>query len=262
MKWIIGGTKDSRIFVEKLIENLKNLEEENSKNNILNDFVITVVSDYGEKLLEEYKNYGLKIIKKSMNEEEIEKFIEDKNIKRIFDFSHPYAVEISKNAMEASIKKGVDYYRYERKEIKYEKALEFYDIKSLVSYVENISENILVTLGTNEAKSFKGLKNLNKIYFRVLPVKESIEKLENIGVFAKNIIGLQGPFSKEFNKTICKNYDIKYLITKESGDTGGELEKLETAKEENIILVILKRPKVKYLWVSENMEEIVKICKG
>ena len=51
---------------------------------------------------------------------------------------------------------------------------------------------------------------------------------------------------------------LKYVVTKESGDTGGELEKLQAAYEAGVIPIILKRPKIEYPWVTENMEEILR----
>ena len=129
----------------------------------------------------------------------------------------------------------------------------------LIKYLETLKGNILITLGTNSIHEFKNLKNIENIYFRILPVKISIEKAENAGIKAKNIIGLQGPFSKEFNMAVYKNYEIKYVVTKESGDTGGELEKLQAAYETGVIPIILKRPKIEYPWVTEDMEEILKI---
>lgn len=83
--------------------------------------------------------------------------------------------------------------------------------------------------------------------------------MENCGILAKNIIAIQGPFSKEFNSAIIKNYNIKYLITKESGTTGGELEKLQSAKENNITTLVLKRPSVNYPWITENISDIIHI---
>ena len=39
------------------------------------------------------------------------------------------------------------------------------------------------------------------------------------------------------NKAMIEQYDIKYLVTKQAGDTGGEREKIEAADEMNIEVV-------------------------
>lgn len=247
MDWIIGGTKDSRDFAEKL----KTLGADMKK------IIISTVSEYGKKLVE---NLGTEIHTGAMNEAEMEKFVLENKITRIFDFSHPYAVEVSKNAMNISKKLNIKYFRFERELLNYKKSIEFYNIDMLIKFLENLEAdkgNILVTLGSNNIEKFKNLKNLEKIYFRVLPVTESIEKLEKVGIQAKNILGMQGPFSKEFNKAVYGNYKIKYIVTKESGSTGGELEKIKAAYETGVVPVVLKRPKIDYPWVSSDINKTV-----
>ena len=243
MDWIIGGTKDSRDFIEIL----KKSDED------INDIIITTVSEYGKKLVE---NAGVQIHTGAMNEEQMKKFVSEKSIKRIFDFSHPYAVEVSKNAMKTAEDMELKYFRFERELLKYENSVNFYETNELVKFLETLEGNILVTLGSNNIEKFRNIKNLENIYFRVLPVTESIKKLEDTGIKAKNIIGLQGPFSKEFNKAVYKNYNIKYVVTKESGSTGGELEKIEAAYETGAVPVVLKRPEIKYLWVSSDIKKL------
>ena len=73
-----------------------------------------------------------------------------------------------------------------------------------------------------------------------------VKKCEDVGVLPKNIIAMQGPFSKNMNKAMIEQYDIKYLVTKQAGDTGGEREKIEAADEMGIDVVFLTRPKVEY----------------
>lgn len=241
MDWIIGGTKDSRNFIENILESKKNI-------------IVTTVSEYGKKLLEKY---DISSMVKSMEEVEMLEFIEKNNIKRIFDFSHPYAVNVSKNAMKVSKCKSIKYYRFNRKTYDNKGCNEFDRIEKLIEFISNLNGNILSTLGSNSIEKFKDLKNLKNIYFRVLPTKKSIEKVENIGVLAKNIIGIQGPFTKEFNTFVYKAYKIKYLITKESGDIGGEKEKIESALENEVKVIILKKPLLNYSWETDNLKIIL-----
>ena len=253
MIWLIGGTKDSRDFISFLKE----------KGVALNNFIISVATEYGKKLIEELQEdeKRINIVSKPMNCEEMLTFVECNKITKIWDFSHPYAIEVSKNAIDVAKLKRIEYIRYERENlegrIEFEKSYEFYNIKDLVNFTGSLKENVLVTLGSNNISEFKGLGNLEKIYFRVLPVTISLKKLEDNGIKAKNIIGLQGPFSKEFNGAIYKNYGIKYMVTKESGLTGGELEKLLAAKELGVIPIILKRPRIKYPKMVKNFTSFI-----
>lgn len=243
MDWIIGGTKDSRDFIEIL----KNSGAD------LRNIIVTTAGEYGKKLVE---NTGVQVQGKPMNYEEMCEFVSKKNIRRIFDLSHPYAVEVSKNAMKTAEKNNLEYMRFERELLKYENSLNFYEIDELVKFLETLEGNILVTLGSNNIDKFKNLKNLEKMYFRILPVKESIEKTENAGIKAKNIIALQGPFSKDFNIAIYKNYNIKYVVTKESGSTGGEFEKIEAAYKTQAVPIVLKRPHIKYIQKVSDLKKL------
>ena len=104
MDWIIGGTKDSRDFIKLLSE----------KNINLKNIILTTVSDYGKKLAEES---GAAVKSGAMNKDEMKIFVSQYNIERIFDFSHPYALEVSKNAMETARDTGKKYFRFERKNL-------------------------------------------------------------------------------------------------------------------------------------------------
>ena len=55
------------------------------------------------------------------------------------------------------------------------------------------------------------------------------KKCEDVGVL---LVAMQGQFfPKIWNKAMIEQYDIKYLVTKQAGDTGGEREKIEAADE-------------------------------
>ena len=50
------------------------------------------------------------------------------------------------------------------------------------------------------------------------------------GIKGRQILALQGPFSTEMNAAILRQYDIRHMVTKNSGRAGGCQEKLEAAK--------------------------------
>lgn len=248
MIWVIGGTKDARTFLEKFPISLKNV-------------VVTTATEYGGKLLE---SLGIKVYCKKLTQSMMVEFIENENIDIVVDFSHPYATEVSMNAIKVSCEKNIKYLRFEREEINtfHEKSKEFETISSLVKYIETLDEHILVTLGSNNISTFSSLKNLEKCYFRILPKWEMLKKCEDFGILPKNILALQGPFSKEMNKIMIKEYNIKYLVTKQAGDVGGEREKLEAAKEMGIEVVLLTRPKIDYPNCYQDMDKLINEIKN
>ncbi|ADO84132.1 precorrin-6A reductase [Ilyobacter polytropus] len=238
MIWIIGGTKDSRDIINKLGDI---------------EIIVSTATEYGKKLLK-----GLNVVSEPMNKDEMRKFIRANRVDLVLDASHPYAVNVSQNAIEASTAEGIDYLRFEREMLNYDGGVKFTSMEELTKYLGGLKEKILVTLGSNNLSYFKDISNLENIYFRILPVKESLEKAEKAGILPKQLIAVQGPFSKAFNTAIYKNYEIKYVVTKESGSTGGELEKIEAAADCRVKPIILSRPEIDYPWKTGNIDQIIK----
>lgn len=244
MIWVIGGTKDSRDFLEKIVKSTT-------------DIIVTTATEYGGKLLE---NLPVKTLCKKLTYSMMVDFVKENSIDKIVDLSHPYAMEVSQNAIDISKELQIEYFRFEREEISFlpQKYIEFDNIESLVEYLEGVEGNILVTLGSNNIPHFSELKNLKNFYFRILPKWDMVKKCEDVGVLPKNIVAMQGPFSKNMNKAMIEQYDIKYLVTKQAGDTGGEREKIEAADEMNIEVVFLTRPKVEYPSCYSDIDKLFK----
>lgn len=243
MIWVIGGTKDSRDFIESFPFKEK--------------LVVTTATEYGGKLLENIED--IKVFCKRLDLEGMNKFIEENNIEKIIDLSHPYAEEVSRNAIESSKVKEIDYIRFERENLVSEDGvIEFSELDIMIKYLEELEGNILVTLGSNNLHKFQNIKNKSNIYFRILPKWEMIKKAEDLGVLPKNIIAMQGPFSKELNVAMMRQLNIKYIVSKKGGNTGGEIEKIDSAKEIGAISIMLSRPNVEYPVVFSHIEKLIK----
>ena len=244
MIWVIGGTKDSRDFLEKFIK-------------YDNDIVVSTATEYGAKLIE---NLPIKISSEKMDKEAMLKFVDDNKITKVIDISHPYAFEVSKNAMKVAEEKNIKYFRFEREEVnilpkKYKK---FEDIESLIKYIENLKGNILVTLGSNNVPLFRSLKNLSNIYFRILPRWDMVKKCEDNNILPKNIIAMQGPFTENMNIAMMEQFNIKYLITKKTGDTGGEREKVSACDKLDVEIIYLEKKEIIYKNCYKDIDILIK----
>lgn len=247
MIWVIGGTKDSRDFLEKFASADKNI-------------IVSTATEYGGKLLE---GLPVKVISEKLPLETMRVFIEKNSIDIIVDMSHPYAFEVSKNAMRAAEEFSIPYYRFEREEIHIipDRFSEFENIDDLVKYCDGLEGNILVTLGSNNIEHFAEVKELKKFYFRILPKWDMVKKCEDNGILPKNIIAMQGPFSLNMNKAMIEQLNIKYLVTKKGGDTGGEKEKIDACNEKEIEVILLDKPKIQYPNCYNNIDELIKNIK-
>ena len=243
MIWVIGGTKDSRDFIESFPFKEK--------------LVVTTATEYGGKLLENIED--IKVFCKRLDLEGMNKFIEENSINKIIDLSHPYAEEVSRNAIECSRVKEIDYIRFERENLVSEDGvIEFSELEFMIKYLESLEGNILVTLGSNNLHKFENIKNKSNIYFRILPKWEMIKKAEDLGVLPKYIIAMQVPFSKDLYVAMMRQLNIKYIVSKKGGYTGGEREKIESAKDIGAISIMLSRPNVEYPVVFSHIEKLIK----
>ena len=244
MIWVIGGTKDSRDFLEKFIK-------------YDSDIIVSTATEYGAKLIE---NLPIKTSSEKMDKEAMLKFVDDNKITKVIDISHPYAFEVSKNAMEVAEEKNIEYFRFEREEIDIlpKKYKNFKDIESLIKYVENLKGNILVTLGSNNVPLFRGLKNLSDIYFRILPRWDMVKKCEDNNILPKNIIAMQGPFTENMNIAMMEQFNIKYLITKKTGDTGGEREKVSACDKLDVEIIYLEKKEIIYRNCYTDIDILIK----
>lgn len=223
MIWIIGGTSEARIAEEKLFGK--------------KDFIITVATEAGREFLRsQFVRVG------RLSELEMEAFIRDNNIDTILDCSHPYAVEVSKNAKEAAAACGVTYLRVKRPEMDTPLDAEiFYTMDDLLARITELHGTFLITLGSKNIPELVKVRGNNRFIFRVLPTIDSITALHENNVAMQDSIACLGPFSEEQNFLTIKENKVDYLVSKESGKLGGEDAKLKAAERAGIRVLLLKR---------------------
>ena len=70
---------------------------------------------------------------------------------------------------------------------------------------------------------------------------------------------MKGAASLEENLELIEKYDAGVMITKESGDVGGVIEKIQAANEKDVAVVMIQRPKIDELNKNDivsNLEEL------
>jgi precorrin-6A/cobalt-precorrin-6A reductase len=232
---LILGTSEGRLILSML-------------NKYTDNILVSTSSTYGGSLLKEYRfRY---INEKPLSKEELKSLLQEKQIKVLIDGSHPYAKEITKNAMEICADLNVKYIRYERPSVidKFLNNENLYYIEDYeeLSKVLNFSGNILNTTGSRNIGTIKKLNLQNRILHRILPTSEVLKQCEELEVPVEDIIAMKGPFSKDLNKAFILDYNIEGILLKDSGIEGGTLEKIQAAIECNIKIIVVGRKKVHY----------------
>lgn len=240
---VLSGTEDGREIVEKLLE--KNYS-----------VLATTATEYGAKLFKTHPN--LNLISKRLDKDDMKNVIAKYNIKSIVDATHPYAAEVSQNAIKAAKELNIKYFRFERKEIANESIDRFSSYEEVIKYLEDKKGNILLTTGSNNLDKFEDVSFKYNLYIRVLPTANVVKKCTDLGFLPKKILALQGPFSTEFNKSTYEFYNIKYIVTKDSGETGGTNEKIQAALDMNINVLLIDRPKIDYPNKYDSVSGLIK----
>ncbi|BDB00872.1 cobalt-precorrin-6A reductase [Clostridium botulinum] len=229
-------------------------------NKFTDNILISTATAYGGEILKNYKYKKLNT--KPLNKEELSNMLKENQVNILIDASHPYALEVTKNAREVSKDLNIEYIRYERpssaEEFKENKKVVFLeDYKDLNEALKNIKGNILNTSGSRNMNKILDLKLENRIIHRVLPSVKVLEDCFNLGVKVEDLMAIKGPISKELNKAFIKDYDAKALILKDSGPQGGTKEKILACLECNIYALVIRRKKINYEREFNNIEDLV-----
>lgn len=220
----------------------------------------SVTTSFAKSLFAE--NDNLKIITKKLDKGNFKKLIKENEIKLVIDATHPFAVEASKNVINAVKTTGTDYIRFEREnfsvEYNYKNLVKVLSYEKAIEKLLAIKGNIFCTTGSKYLHKITKHIEVNRIFPRILPLSEMVKKCEDLGIPNQNIIAMKGPFSNILNAEIMRSINATVLVTKESGETGGTLEKLEAAKILNIPVVMIEREKIVYPQLVNKMEELKK----
>ena len=205
---------------------------------------ICVATEYGEQLLQGGQN--LEISHERLNAEEMELLIKEKKCEMVIDATHPYAAEVTINIKKACEAAEVSYIRVLRENQENQNSgdcLYADSVEDAVALLEHTKGNILATTGSKEAAKYTALTDYeSRVFLRVLSLPDVVKQCKELGFQGKNLICMQGPFSKELNIAMLRQWDCKYLVTKMSGATGGFQEKIDAARICGCISVIIGRP--------------------
>src|SRR3972149_76431 len=225
---VLSGTEEGKEIVRRLHEEGMNL-------------LTTVATEYGKKMFEQL---GLETIcvQGRLDANGFSRLIQERGVDTVVDATHPYAIEVSQNAMDACKKTNIRYLRFEREEISIPIHPLIYKVKTMAEAVDKsrtLGKRIFLTTGISSVARFVVLKEEKELYVRILPVSEHIALCLDIGIPPTNIIAMHGPFSEDLNRAIFRQYRINTMVTKESGEAGGGLEKVNAARNEGIDLVLI-----------------------
>ena len=179
----------------------------------------------------------------------LKKFLVKEEISLLVDATHPFAENISKNALLASSDLGLPFLVLNRPPwVKHSKDqwLEVSSLKNAVKYLKNVEKktgslfstgSIFLTTGNKELWLFQNFLNYHFLV-RTVEEPELVSEWPQ-ATFLKD----RGPFTLENEIKLLKKHKISMLVTKNSGGIS-TYAKIEAARYFKIPVLMIRRPEM------------------
>ena len=242
---IFAGTTEGRILSELLADSGVKIH-------------VCVATEYGETLIK--KNGNIEISHERLPAAGMIDLIKKKKAKVIVDATHPYAIVVSENIKKACSETGCEYIRLLRPEGTHSgNVVTVKNIDEAVQYLKGTTGNVLVATGSKELAKFTALDGYKeRIFARVLSLPDVAVQCAELGFRGKNLICMQGPFNEEINYGMMKQFGIKHMVTKDSGEPGGFEDKMRAAVRACVNVILVGRPKETGLSYDDVVKELSK----
>jgi precorrin-6x reductase len=231
---VLGGTTEGRIAAEGLISDGFAVS-------------VSVVRDAGASVIPD----GARVLIGARDSPDWTALFADPNIKAglmgVVDATHPFAADASKEIAAACNASGLPLCRFVRTE---ELPVGAFLVSKLEDAVKKAikltkrDEVIFMAIGTNDLHTVIPAirKSGRKILVRMLPTVESLRQAERAQVSPTEIVASWGPGGADYNEALCRDRDVKCIVSRESGLPGGVAGKALAAGKLGIPLVLISRP--------------------
>lgn len=221
-----------------------------------------VATAYGEELLEQTDE--IRVHSGRMDEMQMEACILElmkTGLHAVIDATHPHAVDVTENLKRACETAGARYIRLLRKPLDlsaYDNIVTVKSCQEAADWLEAQQGNIFLTTGLKELPEIAAqITDKKRLYARVLPQAEAFAVAEGIGLQKKQLICMQGPFSRELNAAMLRETKANFLVTKESGAAGGFADKVQAAGDVKATCVVIIRPMQESGYSLEEVETMI-----
>jgi len=177
----------------------------------------------------------------------------------VIDCTHPHALQVSAALRSACVALAAPYLRLLRPEAPASSAASaaaFDDLWAIAEWLQGREGNILLATGSKLLEPFCTAELQGRCFLRILPVPASLEHALALGFAPERIIAMRGPFSTDLNRALIKSCQIRYLVTKDSGASGGFAQKVQAAQAEGVQLLVVRRPEEQGLSLEKVLEAL------
>ncbi|MDK2821895.1 MAG: precorrin-6A/cobalt-precorrin-6A reductase [Clostridia bacterium] len=221
-------------------------------------------STYGEHLAQQ--DGASIIVTNPLTEDNLTSLVKDKKLEAIIDATLPYPNQESRILENWCQHNKISYLRFLRAETQLPHDKLIHQVKTweeAARTAAKLGNTIFLTTGTNNLEVFvknPALKG-KRIVVRVLPEHRVIKKCQDFGLTPREIVAMQGPFSKDLNRILFKTFKADVIVTRDAGPSGGTDSKISAALALKIPVVIIKRPVIKYRYPVYSVEEAIALLR-
>lgn len=248
--WLIGGTQESAELARAIAQTSVSC-------------LISVTTEAARSRYPIAPNLHIRVGK--LAADQIQCFLQAEQITAILDASHPFAVEISQQAIAISTKLAIPYLRFERPANEFKKQesdniLHLDSFATLLSGGYLISERVLLTIGYRPLLLFQSVQSESTLFARVLPSLVALETAFTAGFTNDRIVALRPPIHLALEKALWQHWQISLVVTKASGSPGGEDIKRQAAIDLGTALIVIDRPPITYPQQTSNLQAALQFC--
>lgn len=245
--WLIGGTSDSA----EIAQNLAALSV---------PYVVTVTTPTATLYAA-----SAQIVVGCLDRAMMRSLCQQHRIAGVIDASHPYAVEVSTQAIAVTTQLNLPYLRYERRNYRAaapqtDTVIELDSLDRLLAGNYLQGQRVLLTIGCKALPLFQPWQSKAVLFARVLPKVASLETALNAGFTSDRLIAIRPPLNLATEKALWQQWQISLVVTKASGTPGGEDLKRQVAKDLGVSLIVIARPKVFYPQQTSDVTEVLNFC--
>ncbi|MCD8354889.1 MAG: precorrin-6A reductase [Clostridiales bacterium] len=219
---------------------------------------VSVATDYGALML---ADCAADVRVGRLDTAEMAELMGSRPFLAVIDATHPYADRATENIRAAAEKVGLSYRRLLRPEGQEKPGwLTAANAQEAAQRLNTLPGNVLLTTGSKDLAAFTAVEGYQqRLWVRILASEESLHQALSLEYPPNHIIAMHGPFSKELNLALLRQFHIQTLVTKRSGKAGGFCEKVEAAQEVGAALLVIQRPSRE---TGLTMEELLTEFKG
>lgn len=163
-------------------------------------------------------------------------YISKQNVDKIYDATHPFALNISKNAVQAAQQSGIDYEKISRQPWQKTKGDNWIEVASIQEAADRLPENAtaFLALGRQYIKAFEHRTDCHFIV-------RMVDQPDDVPLSSYEIIqGLPNSAASDEQRLFTR-HNITHLVTRNSGGEKSYA-KIIAAREAQIPIIMIKRP--------------------